>query len=262
MKLTQIFRLVFIALLYELASGGAVMAAPATLAPSAAPFVTAQLSSPDALGDTELPPIFEAPEPDDLSPSQGRTAPKAGAESAKPKPTPSRPAPFVARRWPQVGPIPPRRPSDPQDASKRDNVDIGVASVPRAPSTAEVKGAGGVATVAPPQQAPPVSGAAGRTIVMLVNPDVRRPQDLEGRRIAVSSTTEGVDKLQSLVKSNAGVTVTPVNLGWTSGLQGLIHGDVDGVLLSLGPSLSSSEMQGVALGGFQLLQIPVGPAAP
>ncbi|MDB5594157.1 MAG: hypothetical protein JWM36_1118 [Hyphomicrobiales bacterium] len=262
MKLSQIFRSVTIALVYALAPHGSVKAAPVTEAPSEGRVVTAQLSSPDGVEATELPPIFEAPEPDDLTPAQGRTAPRAGGDTSKPKPTPARPAPVVARRWPLVGPMPPRRPSGSQDASKRDNVDRGVASVPQVPAAPQGKPPNAVAVGVPPQQAATISRPAGRTIVMLVSPDVRRPQDLEGRRIAVSSTGEGGDKLQSLVKSSAGVTVNPVSLGWTSGLQGLIHGDVDGVLLSLGPSLSSSEMQGVALGGFQLLQIPLGPAAP
>jgi hypothetical protein len=259
-KLSNIFRLVSIGLLCELAPHGAVLAAPATVAPSEGPLTTAQLSSPDAVGVPDLPPIFEAPEPDDPSRAQGRPASSPGGDRTKQKQT--RPARIVARSWPQVGPMPPRRPWGSQDASKQDNVERGVASPLQAAAPSERKDPDAVAAVAPPQSAATISGAAGRTIVMLVRPDVRRPQDLEGRRIAVSSMGDGTDKLQSLVKSSAGVTVMPVNLGWTSGLQGLIHGDVDGVLLSLGPSLSSSEMQGVALGGFQLLQIPLGPDTP
>ncbi|MDB5651263.1 MAG: hypothetical protein JWL62_2783 [Hyphomicrobiales bacterium] len=196
-------------------------------------------------------PSFDPPETDDLT--TGRTRASTPDARARANPQSVRRPPVVVRRWPRVGPMPPPRPWGSQDAdSETPPAQVADPAIVSAPVVQPQ-----VASVPPTSIAPSV----GRTLVMLVRPDVRRPQDLDGRRIAVGSAGEGPDQLRDLVQRQAGVTLKPVDLAWTPGLQGLARGDVDGVLLSLGPALSSTELQGIALGNYQVLQIPLGPDA-
>ncbi len=88
---------------------------------------------------------------------------------------------------------------------------------------------------------------------------MRNAQDLEGQKIAIAFSTETPDEFRRLVRAGAGVNINPVEIGWGAGLDSLARGDIDGVLLSLGPRLTSGEKDGLKLGPYVILEIPLEP---
>ena len=228
--------------------------------------------------------------PLDLSPADNAPAtPAVEAEVSQPDRSRGR----QARQFPRVGPIPPPRPWGQGDASAsdetimagedqpaeragtspdsvtsaRDEIQPGseeastlplpfprpdVADLPPAAggSSAEAGAAGTTAAAAP-------ALSPERALVVVVRGNVREPKDLNGKSVA-SGTSSEMETGELL--SQAGLSPKMIELGFAPGLERLARGDVDGVVLSVGPRLSAAETSGLQLGDFRLLQIPLAPA--
>ena len=99
-----------------------------------------------------------------------------------------------------------------------------------------------------------------RLMAIIVRDFLRGPKDLVGRRIATGFSREDPDALRLMVEQSAGISISPVAVSWIAGLASLARGDIDGVLLGLGPKFSAKETEAVTLAGYQLIEIPIATA--
>lgn len=204
--------------------------------------------------------MFRAPAAQD----EQSATPEASTPKKTPKPhVAAKPKPPKKAVWraPVNPPLPPARPWGEADASDApDDPPTGSVSAAVEPvrETHEARTeARGAAMAEPPHASRPAPDDE-RSMVFIVRDGVRGPQDLEGRRVATGLSDETPDAVQRMVEKSAGVNVSAVAIGWSAGLASLARGEIDGVLLSLGPRIAARETEGVTLAGYLLLEIPVG----
>lgn len=111
----------------------------------------------------------------------------------------------------------------------------------------------------PSTRAAPVAPVAlVRTLVMVVRPEIEGPTDLTGRRLAVTPGPDDSGQIREILE-RAGVTATNVvPLEWVQGLLGMARGEVDGVVIGVGPGLSPDEVRNLAMGTYKVLQVSLG----
>lgn len=180
--------------------------------------------------------------------------PQAGDVSSEKTPKPRPTEAKQQARLPKIGPIPPERPSGDLDenanpvASSVEPTPVqpeSVATTPALPHTAP-----SIAS-APLQDAPRGEPA----MLLIVRPEMVAAQDLEGRRVAVWNTETSGDDVTRMFMESVGVTPKPIKRGLASGLKDLARGDVDAVLLGIGPRMSAPELAGLEMRPFRIMEL-------
>jgi hypothetical protein len=208
--------------------------------------------------------------------------PKASDQSHQPKRT----AEAAKRKFPVEPPLPPVRPWGKNDAPNNfaatSSPETKVLSSPLDEETARgPNDVGQQAHVVPKHEDvsaaardAPVNSMAGsgptttvnlpqgseQVVVLIVKGGLEPLRGLHDVRIASGLEEKKSDDLRRLVMASSGVNLLPVQTGWTSGLVSLARGEVDGVLVGLGPRLTSNEKEVWNAGGYKVLEIPVSDA--
>ncbi|MBX9739658.1 MAG: hypothetical protein K2X62_06295 [Beijerinckiaceae bacterium] len=108
------------------------------------------------------------------------------------------------------------------------------------------------------QRAPSVAKqSTQQAIVLLVRPGLADAHDLEGRRVslgALGATSESVRKVVSEAVHNSVITS---DVSSVSEVERLVRGDVDAILVGIGPALSESVLASTWVGAYGLMQIPL-----
>lgn len=179
----------------------------------------------------------------------------------KPKPKPA------AKRRIANAPLPPPRPWGDRDAPGAETEEVAAlppASDTPTPTPAPVVAAPAVATpiaTAAPAAPAPDQERRPKSLVILAKSGLRSATDLRDRRIATGLSGESPERLKEVVEQGAGLRLDAVDMSWGAGLVSLAKGEVDGVTVSLGPPLTPEETRGVAMGNFQLVEVPLDGAA-
>lgn len=106
--------------------------------------------------------------------------------------------------------------------------------------------------------APLAQAKLDQSLVIIVRQNVRGAADLDGRSVANGAAQGDVGRM---LHESAGVRVKHVDLGWAAGLERLVRGDVDGVVLGRGPKLLDSEAETLTNRDYRILEIPLAPRA-
>jgi hypothetical protein len=173
------------------------------------------------------------------------------AVAAAPLPEPSKPVDVAV-------PSAPERPSEPAPTVVPPNNQV--AALEPAP------------LVSPPELSPPAqrfeslngsvapetrTGKDAYSLVLVVRPDVSDVSDLRGRRIALRGVTARDADVSLAVRSAIQGPFIAVPGTRDSDIKRLIQGEVDAIVVGLGPTLSDEDVKSASVGSFRALQVPL-----
>jgi hypothetical protein len=93
-----------------------------------------------------------------------------------------------------------------------------------------------------------------RALLLLVRPGVQSATDLDGRRIAAGAEE---DEVWRALRSAVSRPLIDVQEGERTRIERLVRGEVDAIVVGIGPALSDPDVEAAAVGRFKALQIPV-----
>ncbi len=119
------------------------------------------------------------------------------------------------------------------------------------PETAEKIDASPVRSASQPEAA---ATTGRRALLLLVRPGVQSATDLDGRRIAAGAEE---DEVWRALRSAVSRPLIDVQEGERTRIERLVRGEVDAIVVGIGPALSDPDVEAAAVGRFKALQIPV-----
>lgn len=106
-------------------------------------------------------------------------------------------------------------------------------------------------------EAAPTTHVLQNNILLLVRPGIDAPKDLDGSKIVVWREKERFDEVRLILEKVAGATLATSGDDFPSVLAMLANGDVDAILVGVGPKLSESDAEKLQLKPFGLVEIPL-----
>ncbi|MDB5508227.1 MAG: hypothetical protein JWL93_696 [Hyphomicrobiales bacterium] len=101
------------------------------------------------------------------------------------------------------------------------------------------------------------TGRDAYSLVLVVRPDVSDVSDLRGRRIALRGVTARDADVSLAVRSAIQGPFIAVPGTRDSDIKRLIQGEVDAIVVGLGPTLSEEDVKSASVGSFRALQVPL-----
>jgi hypothetical protein len=101
------------------------------------------------------------------------------------------------------------------------------------------------------------TGRDAYSLVLVVRPDVSDVSDLRGRRIALRGVTARDADVSLAVRTAIQGPFIAVPATRDSDIKRLIQGEVDAIVVGLGPALSEEDVKSASVGSYRALQVPL-----